>query len=184
MRRLAATLSISALTVGGLAATAIYAGPTLWALTAPADRLGALVAQAERDLAQRRAANATPGADALGADGLALTGASRATAASRGNASSSTAVDDARREPFSRVGARTSLAEPTPAPARPGEAAVSGEAEPAFTVEVVRGQAVYRMNGDVIGDPGQHGEQMVEAGYEYRFGKRGLEKVKLWEVRR
>jgi hypothetical protein len=179
MRRRAATLSIGTLTVVGLAATAIYAGPTLWALTAPADRLGALVAEAERDLAQRRAQNAASGADAL-----ALTGASRAIAASRDNASSPTAGDDARREPFSRVGARISVTEPPPAPARLGEVAVGGEAEPVFTVEVVRGQTVYRMNGDVIGDPGQHGEQMVEAGYEYRFDKRGLEKVKLWEVRR
>jgi hypothetical protein len=164
--------------VGGLATAAIYAGPTLWELTAPADRLGALVAEAERELAQRRAASVATGAGAP-----ALTGASSPGSA-RAAASGSAAVDTARREPFARVGSRISVTEPTPAQAPSGEAAAGVEVEPAFTVDVVRGQTVYRMNGDLVLDPGQHPDEMVEAGYEYRFGKRGLEKVKLWEVRR
>ena len=176
MGRRAARLSIGVVVVGGLATAAIHLGPTLWELTAPADRLGALVAQAERELGQRRPPDVAAGA-------LALTGASSppsSWAATPGRSAS----DDARREPFARVGARISVAEPPPAPAQPAEAAASGESEPAFTVDVVRGQTVYRMNGDLILDPGQHRDDMVEAGYEYRFGLRGLERVKLWEVRR
>jgi hypothetical protein len=170
MRRLAATLGSSVLLVGGLATAVIHLGPTLWDLSAPADRLGALVAEAERELAQRR-----PPEGATGADGvLALTGSSSPTSAG----------DDPRRAPFARVGARISMAVPPAASAPPGEAAVSSEGEPASTVDVVRGQTVYRMNGDLILDPGQPREDLVEAGYEYQFNKRGLEKVKLWEVRR
>ena len=167
MRRLAARLGSSVLIVGGLATAVIHLGPTLWDLSAPADRLGALVAEAERELAQRRP---------TGADGaLALSGSSSPTSP-RG--------DDTRRAPFARVGARISMAVPPPAPAPLGEAAVSSEGEPALTGDVVRGQTVYRLNGDLILDPGQPREEMVEAGYEYQFNKRGLEKVKLWEVRR
>jgi hypothetical protein len=174
--RWAARLAVGGLTVGAVATAAVHLGPTLWELTAPADRLGALVAEAERDLTQRRAPDVATGSGGA----LALTGAS-----SRATASGPGSTDDARREPFARVGARISVTEPpSAAQARPGETAVSGEAEPTFTGDVVRGQTVYRMNGDVIGDPGRHGDQMVEAGYEYQFGKRGLEKVKLWEVRR
>jgi len=167
MRRLAARLGSSVLIVGGLAAGVIHLGPTLWEVTAPADRLGALVAEAERELAQRRP---------TGADGaLALSGSSSPTSP-RG--------DDTRRAPFARVGARISMAVPPPAPAPLGEAAVSSEGEPSLVGDVVRGQTVYRLNGDLILDPGQPREEMVEAGYEYQFNKRGLEKVKLWEVRR
>ena len=176
MGRLAARLAVGGLIVGGVATAAVHLGPTVWELTAPADRLGVLVAEAERELVQRRVPDVASGSGGA----LALTSAS-----SRATASGPDSTDDARREPFARVGARISVTEPPPASqARPGESAVSGEAEPAFTVEGVRGQTVYRMNGDVIGDPGRHGDQMVEAGYEYQFGKRGLEKVKLWEVRR
>jgi len=166
------------LIAGALGAAAIQAGPTLWALTAPADRLGALVADAERELAQRR-----PPEPALADGARSLTG-SLTRVSARTTVSGPAAIDDARHVPFARVGARISLAAPTPAQAQPEDATVSGEVEPAFTVETVRGQTVYRMNGDLVLDPGQHQDEMVEAGYEYRFGKRGLEKVKLWEVRR
>jgi len=171
MRRLAARLGSSVLIVGGLAAGVIHLGPTLWEVTAPVDRLGALVAEAERELAQRRPTEVATGADGA----LALSGSSSPTSP-RG--------DDTRRAPFARVGARISMAVPPPAPAPLGEAAVSVEGEPSLPGDVVRGQTVYRLNGDLILDPGQPREEMVEAGYEYQFNKRGLEKVKLWEVRR
>src|SRR5262245_30696560 len=177
MVRLAATLGLTALLVGGLAAAAIHLGPALWALTAPADRLGALVAEAERELAQRRGPAVAPGPGAMA--GSSPPAATRATTPGR-----APAVDHAERAPVARVGARVSVTEPTTAAPPSGEAAVGSEGEPAFTVEVVRGQTVYRMNGDLVLDPGQHPEEMVEAGFEYRFGKRGLEKVKLWEVPR
>ena len=61
--------------------------------------------------------------------------------------------------------------------------AVSGE--PTFTTEVAHGRTIYRINGDLLLDPGHLRGDPVEAGCEYRFGHRGLEKVKaLWEVRR
>ena len=83
-----------------------------------------------------------------------------------------------------RLGARVTVPDSTPTPA-PAETAESGEpGEPAFTMEVERGRTIYRMNGDLIVDPEQQREEPVEAGFEYRFGKRGLEKFKLWEVRR
>src|SRR5262245_9840987 len=180
MVRLAATLGLTALLVGGLATATIHLGPTLWALTVPADRLGALVVEAERERAQRRPP------DPVLADGARGLIASSSLVSPRAAAPGRAAVDDVRRAPFARVGARISVAERTPAPAQPGEPPVSDEGEPAFTVETVRGQTVYRMNGELVLDPGQHRqeEERVEAGYEYRFGTRGLEKVKLWEVRR
>ena len=50
MGRYAAVAVIAAVAVGGLATAAWRVGPTLWTLSAPADRLGALVADAEREL--------------------------------------------------------------------------------------------------------------------------------------
>jgi hypothetical protein len=51
-------------------------------------------------------------------------------------------------------------------------------------VAAQRGPTVQRVNGDVLVDGGPPRDELVEAGFEYRFGTRGLEKVKLWEVRR
>src|SRR5262245_51789514 len=135
MGRLAATLAMTALIVGGVATAAVHLGPTLWELTAPADRFGALVAEAERELTQRRAPDVATGSSSA----RALTDAS-SPPSSRPLASGSAAIDDVRREPFARVGARISVTEPpllSQAPA--SEAAVSGEVEPAFTVEAARG---------------------------------------------
>jgi hypothetical protein len=174
----AATLLVGGLLATGLIAAAIHAAPTLWQLTAPADPLGALVAEAERELADRRPPEPVAADGARGLTGVVSRVPVRATVPR------ASAFGDAGRPPFARVGARMSVAVPPSTPTPPDEAAISGEVEPAFTVETVRGQTVYRMNGDLVLDPGQHREEMVEAGYEYRFGKRGLEKVKLWEVRR
>src|SRR5262245_43280636 len=106
MRRLAATLLVGVLIVGGLVTAAIYVGPTLWVLTAPADRLGALVAEAERERAQRYPPEPPPADGARGLTGLVSRVSARATAAG------ATVVDDAPRAPFARVGARISVAAP------------------------------------------------------------------------
>jgi hypothetical protein len=176
MGRYAAVVVTGAVVVGGLATAAWRVGPTLWTLTAPADRLGALVADAERELTGGRPA--TPGAGAIAPGALA-----DSTRAARATSSRAPAIDDGSRAPV-RLGARVTLSDSTPTPA-PGEMAESREpGEPAFTMEVQRGQTIYRMNGDLIVDPEHQREEPVEAGFEYRFGKRGLEKFKLWEVRR
>ena len=175
MGRYAAVAVIATLVVGGLATAAWRVGPTLWTLTTPADRLGALVADAERELTRGRPA--APGAGAIAPAALADSTPTRSTT------SRAAAMVDGSRGPV-RLGARVTVSDSTPTQA-PGEMAESREpGEPAFTMEVQRGQTIYRMNGDLIVDPEHQREEPVEAGFEYRFGKRGLEKFKLWEVRR
>src|SRR5262245_8021281 len=106
--RLAARLVVGALAVAGVATAAVHLGPTLWELSAPADRRGALVAEADRELAQRRA----PDVATSSGGALALSGAS--SASSRATVSSPAATSDgARREPAARVGARISVTEPS-----------------------------------------------------------------------
>jgi hypothetical protein len=173
--RYAAVALLAAVAVGGLATAAWRLGPTVWTLTAPADRLGALVADAERELTRGTAA---PGAGVIAPGALA-----DSSRTARSTTSRAAAVGDGARGPL-RLGARVTVTDATPTPA-PADMAESGEpGEPAFTMEVERGRTIYRMNGDLIVDPEQQREEPVEAGFEYRFGKRGLEKFKLWEVRR
>ena len=177
VQRYATLVLTCVLVVGGLAAVTLRFGEARWALTAPADRLGAVVADAEAE---------RPGRRAPGSAHAAIPRPERADSAAtaRARRADGGAVADARPDPFARVGARTVVADPGsgdtpgdgPSNAMPGE--------PAFTMEVQRGQTVYRMNGDLVVDPEHQREEPVEGGYEYRFGKRGLEKVKLWEVRR
>ncbi len=174
MGRAAAVAVVAAVVVGGLATAVWRVGPTLWTLSAPADRLGALIADAERELTRGTIA---PSAAVITPP--ALVDSSRPA---RATPSRAAAVEGAR-GPL-RLGARATVSDSTPTPV-PAETAESGElGEPAFTMEVERGRTIYRMNGDLIVDPEQQREEPVEAGFEYRFGKRGLEKFKLWEVRR
>jgi hypothetical protein len=177
MRRHATVVLTGALVVGGLAAVAVRFGESLWALTAPPDRLGAVVADAEPGRAGRRAS-----------DSVAAVVPPPARADSTSTARASRAVRGADAHPMSgpvaRVGARITVPDQDstetvgdgPSNAMPGE--------PAFTVEVQGGRTIYRMNGELIVDPDHPREDLVENGFEYRFGKRGLEKFKLWEVAR
>lgn len=175
MGRYAAVAVIAAVAVGGLATAAWRVGPTLWTLSAPADRLGALIADAEREL--------TRGTTAPSAGVSAPPALVDSSRPARANPSRAAVVGEGARGPL-RLGARVTAPDSTSTPA-PAETVESGEpGEPAFTMEVERGRTIYRMNGDLIVDPEQQREEPVEAGFEYRFGKRGLEKFKLWEVRR
>ena len=170
MARFAAVAMLAAVVVGGVTTAAWRLGPTVWTLTAPADRLGTLIADAERELTRGTTA---PGGGVIAPPALADSSRTARVAA----------VGEGARGPL-RLGARVTVPDSTSAPA-PAETAESGElGEPAFTMEVERGRTIYRMNGDLIVDPEHQREGPVEAGFEYRFGKRGLEKFKLLEVRR
>src|SRR5262245_65837929 len=111
-RQLAATLLVRALTVSGLATAVISVGPTLWELTAPADRVSALVAEAERELAQPRTPDVATGSGAPAPSG------SSAPSSAHPTTKGPVAIDETRREPFAHVGARFSVAEPTPGPSQ------------------------------------------------------------------
>ena len=175
---------ITVLVAGALVAAALRFGETLWALTAPADRFGALVADAEREVAGQGVSaresleTLRPAADAV----VPALPPSPARSPSRvRSATPGATVGDGERPPVARVGARVVV--PSATPSDPSADVAAGEAEPAVTMEVKGGQTVYRMNGDLVVDPGQQREEPVEVGFEYRFGKRGLEKIKLLEVR-
>jgi hypothetical protein len=173
--RFAAVAVLAAVAVGGVAMAAWRLGPTVWTLTAPADRLGTLIADAEREPTR---GTTTPGAGVIAPPALA-----DSSRTARATTSRVAAVGEGARGPL-RLGARVTVPDSTSAPA-PAETAESGElGEPAFTMEVERGRTIYRMNGDLIVDPEHQREGPVEAGFEYRFGKRGLEKFKLLEGRR
>ena len=86
--------------------------------------------------------------------------------------------------PVARLGARVAVTEQAPTEIA-DEGAVRGEpGAPTFTTEVQNGRTIYRVNGDLLLDPGHLRGEPVEVGWEYHFGQRGLEKVTLWEVRR
>jgi hypothetical protein len=180
MGRAAAVAVLAAIVVGGLATAAWRWGPTVWTLTTPADRLGALVADAERELTRGTIA---PRAGVIAPPALADSSRTSRATTTRSTMSRAAVVGEGARGPV-RLGARVTVSDSTPTPP-PGETAESGEpGEPAFTMEVERGRTIYRMNGDLVVDPEHQREEPVEAGFEYRFGTRGLEKFKLWEVRR
>ena len=133
--RYAAVALLAAVAVGGLATAAWRLGPTVWTLTAPADRLGALVADAEREL--------TRGTTAPGAGVIAPGALADSSRTARSTTSRAAAVGDGARGPL-RLGARVTVTDATPTPA-PADMAESGEpGEPAFTMEVERGRTIYR----------------------------------------
>jgi len=169
---------VGALIAGGVAVIVVELGESLWALTAPPDRQGLFTAQVEPGLTSPRA----PGVEAGVTAPMTRTAVLSTPGAGR-NAASPVAGE--RLDAVARVGARSTLAGPAPTEAvadAPDLATAPGE--PAVTMEVQGGRTVYRMNGDLVVDPDRQREDLVEAGVEYRFGLRGLEKVKLWEVRR
>ena len=87
--------------------------------------------------------------------------------------------------PVARLGARVAVTEPAPTEIADEGTAAGGEpGAPTFTTEVRNGRTIYRINGDLLLDPGHLRGDPVEVGWEYQFLHRGLEKVTLWEVRR
>jgi hypothetical protein len=195
MARSAALVLTGALVLGGLAAAAARFGEPLWVLMAPPDRLAALVSPIDP-------AALTPRAPDGGRDGVANRVPNRvaavgrapkppdAPAADRASTSEAAAVvgtaGDGSTPPVARLGARVAVTAPAPTEIADEGAAAGGEpGAPTFTTEVQNGRTIYRVNGDLLLDPGhlRDGEP-VEVGWEYRFLQRGLEKVTLWEVRR
>jgi hypothetical protein len=187
--RIAALALAGTLMLGGLAVAAMRFGESLWVLTAPPDRLAALVSPVEsapvidrapdrvRDGVADRAA-ALRRAPKLGDSSVAGPAATSNAAAGAG------AADDESTPPVARVGTRVAVTEPA-ATEIPDEVAADDEPRaPTFTTEVQNGRTIYRVNGDLLLDPEHMRGQSVEVGTEYRFGHRGLEKVPLWEMRR
>lgn len=194
MARSAALVLTGALVLGSLAAAATRFGEPLWVLMAPADRLAALVppidpaAMTPRapDGRRDRVANRVP--DRAAAVGRAPKSAD-ATAPDRASTSEAAAVvgadGDGSGTPVARLGARVAVTEPAPTEIADEGAAAGGEpGAPTFTTEVRNGRTIYRINGDLLLDPGHLRGDPVEVGWEYQFLHRGLEKVTLWEVRR
>ena len=194
MARSAALVLTGALVLGSLAAAATRFGEPLWVLMAPADRLAALVppidpaAMTPRapDGGRDRVANRVPGRAA--AVGRAPKSAD-ATAPDRASTSEAAAVvgadGDGSGTPVARLGARVAVREPSPTEIADEGTAAGGEpGAPTFTTEVRNGRTIYRINGDLLLDPGHLRGDPVEVGWEYQFLHRGLEKVTLWEVRR
>ena len=190
----AALVLTGALVLGAIAATAARFGEPLWVLMAPADRLAALVppidpaAMTPRapDGGRDRVANRVP--DRAAAVGRAPKSAD-ATAPDRASTSEAAAVvgadGDGSGTPVARLGARVAVTEPAPTEIADEGAAAGGEpGAPTFTTEVRNGRTIYRINGDLLLDPGHLRGDPVEVGWEYQFLHRGLEKVTLWEVRR
>jgi len=167
-----------ALIAGGLAMVVVLFGESLWALTAPPDRLGLMVADDAPGPAGQR------GPDTVAS---VIAPSTRAGALPAARASQDAGAPVTRQTPdaVARVGARITVpaAAPTEAAADAADLATA-PGELAVTMEVQGGRTIYRMNGDLVVDPDRQREDLVEAGFEYRFGMRGLEKVKLWEVRR
>jgi hypothetical protein len=187
--RFAALALAGALMLGGLTAAAMRLGESLWVLTAPPDRLAALVSPVEsapvidrapdrvRDRLADRAA-ALRRAPKLGDSSV----AGRATTSNA--AAGAGAADDESTPPVARVGTRLAVTEPAPTEV-PDEVAAGDEPRaPTFTTEVQNGRTIYRVNDDLLLDSGHMRGQPIEVGSEYRFGHRGLEKVPLWEMRR
>jgi hypothetical protein len=187
--RIAALALAGALMLGGLTAAAMRFGESLWVLTAPPDRLAALVSPVEsalvidhapdrvRDRVADRAA-AVRRAPELGDSSV----PGRATTSNA--AADAGAADDEPTPPVARVGTRVAVTEPAPTEI-PDEVAAGDEPRaPTFTTEVQNGRTIYRVNGDLLLDPEHMRGQPVEVGSEYRFGQPGLEKVPLWEMRR
>jgi hypothetical protein len=94
------------------------------------------------------------------------------------------AADDESTPPVARVGTRVAVTEPAPTEIPDAVAADDEPRAPTFTTEIQNGRTIYRVNGDLLLDPGHMRGQPVEVGSEYHFGQRGLEKVPLWEMRR
>jgi hypothetical protein len=189
MARLAVLALAGALMLGGLAAAAVRFGDSLWVLTAPPDRLAALLSSVESAPVIDRAPDRIH-------DGVANRAAAASRAPKRGDASvparattsnaaaGAGAADDESTTPLARVGTRIAVSEPAPTEI-PDEVAAGGEARaPTFTTEVDNGRTIYRVNGELLLDPGHMRGHPVEVGFEWHFGQRGLEKVTLWEVRR
>jgi len=176
MRRHAAVALAWALAIGGLGAIGMRYGESLWALTAPPDRSSVATAEAERERPTGRALDSVAMSRS---SALAQPAGSAGVIASRG-----AGVAHALADPLVRLGARAVVPDAAPTEAAAEVSSSTEPGEPAFTMEVQGGRTIYRMNGDLVVDPDQQREEPVEVGFEYRFGKRGLEKVKLWEVRR
>jgi hypothetical protein len=187
--RIAALALAGALMLGGLTAAAMRFGESLWVLTAPPDRLAALVSPVESALVIDHApdrvrdrvadhAAAVRRAPELGDSSV----PGRATTSNA--AADAGAADDEPTPPVARVGTRVAVTEPAPTEI-PDEVAAGDEPRaPTFTTEVQNGRTIYRVNGDLLLDPEHMRGQPVEVGSEYRFGQSGLEKVPLWEMRR
>jgi hypothetical protein len=187
--RIAALALAGALMLGGLTAAAMRFGESLWVLTAPPDRLAALVSPVESALVIDHApdrvrdrvadhAAAVRRAPELGDSSV----PGRATTSNA--AADAGAADDEPTPPVARVGTRVAVTEPAPTEI-PDEVAAGDEPRaPTFTTEVQNGRTIYRVNGDLLLDPEHMRGQPVEVGSEYRFGQPGLEKVPLWEMRR
>jgi hypothetical protein len=194
MARFAAPALGGVLVVGALAVVAMRFGEPLWALTAPADRLAVLVSPVDlKPVAGRppdhvvrdRLAGRSPDrAAAASRTPKAADSTAEARATTSATALEAGATGDGWATPSVRLGTRMTVTEPAPTE-MPDDVAVSSEpGAPTFTTDVQGGRTVYRMNGDLLLDPGHLRGEPVEVGFEYRFGQRGLEKVTLWEVRR
>lgn len=193
MTRSAALVLTGALVLGAIAATAAHFGEPLWVLMAPPDRLAALVSPTDPaavtprapDGGRNRVANRVP--NGAGAAGRAPKPAD-ASAPDRASTSEAAAVagaaGDGSGTPVARLGARVAVTEQAPTEIADEEAARGEPGAPRFTTEVQNGRPIYRVNGDLLLDPGHLRGEPVEVGWEYHFGQRGLEKVTLWEVRR
>jgi hypothetical protein len=193
MARSAALVLTGALVLGGLAAAAARFGEPLWVLIAPPDRLAALVSPIDPAAVTPRAPEggrnrvATRVPNGAAAAGRAPKAAD-ATAPERASTSEAAAVAGAAGDgsalPVARRGARVAVTEPAPTEIADEGAVRAEPGAPRFTTEVQNGRAIYRVNGDLLLDPGHLRGEPVEVGWEYHFGQRGLEKVTLWEVRR
>jgi hypothetical protein len=187
--RIAALALAGALMLGGLTAAAMRFGESLWVLTAPPDRLAALVSPVESAPVIDRALDR--GRDRVADDAAAVRRSPKpgdfsvpGRATTSNTAAGAGAADDESAPPVARVGTRVAVTEPAPTEI-PDEVAADDEPRaPTFTTEVENGRTIYRVNGDLLLDPGHVRGQPVEVGSEYRFGQRGLEKVPLWEMRR
>jgi hypothetical protein len=187
--RFAALGLAGALMLGGLAAAAVHFGESLWVLTAPPDRLAALLSSVESapviDRAPDRVGDRVANRAAAASRAPKRGDSSVPTRATTANAAAGAgAADDESTTPAARVGARIAVSEPATTEIA-DEVAAGGEARaPTFTTEVQNGRTIYRVNGELLLDPGHMRGEPVEVGFEWHFGQRGLEKVKLWEMRR